>query len=67
MLRLLEADYPEPFHIPAAPDRMRLYSLAYAIRPQLVDLPPGHSLHRVRRLVTGTWPAPNALPSSLTP
>jgi hypothetical protein len=75
VLRWLESDYPEPFGAEHAPERVRLYSLVYAIRHVIVappdrdatDLPPDHSLHRLRRLVEGTWPQPSALPESLAP
>lgn len=72
-LRWLELDYPEPFQAPGAAARLRLFSLSYAIRDVIVNppgvalekLPADHSLHRLRRLVDGTWPAPGALPDSL--
>lgn len=74
ILRWLESGYPELFRTRDAAKRMVLYSLAYTIRHLIVAppdrpadaLPPEHSVHRLRRLVDGRWPAPGALPESLT-
>ncbi len=75
ILRGLEADYPEPFQVPDAAERMRLYSLAYSIRHVLVgppdrpaaEMPADHAVHRLLRLAKGDWPAPGSLPDSLMP
>ena len=75
ILRGLESDYPELFQVPDAAARMRLYSLAYAIRHVLVgppdrpaaEMPAGHSVHRLMRLAKGDWPANGSLPDSLMP
>ncbi|MEO3812914.1 phosphotransferase [Sphaerisporangium sp. B11E5] len=75
VLRRLAEEYPDAFREDDAAGRMRLYTLAYALRDIVVDPPdrpldelsPDHSLHRVRRLLTGRWPAPGALPDPLVP
>lgn len=73
ILRWLVEDYPEVVEDDLAAERMRLYSLTYAIRHVIVDppgrppaqLPAHHSLHRLRRLVDGVWPEASALPEAL--
>lgn len=70
VLRWLAAGYPELFGEPDLPARLRLYSMAFAIReiiltaPDRPDAPlrPDHALHRLRRLLDGDWPAPGSLP-----
>ncbi|MDQ2583651.1 hypothetical protein [Saccharothrix yanglingensis] len=71
-LRLLERTHPDLFHVPHAPERVRMHVPACTIRHLVVappdraadELPPDHSL---RRLVEGEWPAQGALPDPLTP
>jgi hypothetical protein len=73
ILRWMEHDYPEIFRTPDAAQRMLLFSIAYTIRRIVVspprapaeELPPDHSVRRLRRMVDGRWPAPGALPDSL--
>lgn len=72
ILSWLCEDYPEILGESRAPERMRLWSLAYAVRnvvtdpPRSVDPPLGHPVHRIRRIVDGTWPAPGAVPAVLS-
>ncbi|MGW0516022.1 aminoglycoside phosphotransferase family protein [Crossiella sp. NPDC003009] len=66
VLRWLEPDYPAAFTGPHPATRLRLYGLAYTVRDLLVN-PPDHARQsRLRRLVEDAWPAPGALPDSLT-
>lgn len=71
----LHASHPELFEARDLIDRLRLYSVAYALRHLIVAPPDGpedslegdHSLVRLRRLLDGRWPASGALPSGLIP
>ncbi|GGU68039.1 hypothetical protein GCM10010259_67660 [Streptomyces daghestanicus] len=73
VLRMLEEEYPELFRTEGIARHVRLYVLAYSVRSLAIappdgpaaSLPPGHALHRVRRIVAGRWPAPGALPDPL--
>jgi len=73
VLRWLLADYPQLVDVPRMPERLRLYSLTHALRHVFAwppsapeaELAPDHPLVRLRRLVSGAWPAPGALPEVL--
>ncbi|MGO1055432.1 phosphotransferase family protein [Crossiella sp. CA198] len=68
VLRWLAADYPAAFAGPHPAARLRLYTLAYAIRDLIVHPPDREAdpaLHRLRRLVEDSWPVPGAWPDSL--
>lgn len=70
VLRGVTDHYPALFDLPRLTDRLRLYSLLWALRHVAIlrpegawsELPVTHSGRRLRRLVDGTWPAPGALP-----
>lgn len=73
VLRMLEEEYPDLFRAEGIARHVRLYVLAYSVRSLAISppdgpanlLPPGHALHRVRRIVAGRWPAPGTLPDPL--
>ncbi|MFF3432139.1 phosphotransferase family protein [Streptomyces sp. NPDC002602] len=73
VLRMLEEEYPDLFRAEGVARHVRLYVLAYSVRSLAIappdgpaaSLPPGHALHRVRRIIADRWPAPGALPDSL--
>lgn len=74
VLRWLAADYPDLFGEADLLAKLRLYSLASAVRELVLGLPDppmsrprhDHALHRLRRLIDGDWPAPGSFPGQRT-
>lgn len=70
--RLVET-YPGLTDVDRLGDRLRLVSIAHALRHLVVwppdapeeSLRPEHPVHRLRALTNGNWPAPGALPRNL--